>query len=157
MLQSLEGEKKVDKKKIRVLIVDDEERFRITAATTLQKRGFDVKAVGSGPEALKELRLNEVDVVVLDVKMPEMDGNEALQRIKVLKPDLAVIMLTGHGTMHSALTAMRDDVFEYLTKPCDIDILADTIRHAFAKRKDPIHGAMWYSTWSKAEPGMTEE
>ena len=143
-----------ENKTIRVLIVDDEARFRTTATTNLEKRGFEVKAVAGGSEALDEIRKGDVDVVVLDVKMPGMDGNEALHKMKILNPDLEVIMLTGHGTMRSAIIAFRDEVFEYLTKPCDIDILAETIRNAFVKRKDPIREAEWHSIWSKAEPGV---
>ena len=138
---------------IHVLIVDDEDRFRTTAASNLEKRGFEVTTASNGTEALEEVRKNEVDVVVLDVKMPGMDGNEVLHRLKILKPDLPVIMLTGHGTMRSALMAYRDEIFEYVTKPCDIDTLAEIIRNAFEKKKDPIHGAGWHAIWSKSEPG----
>ncbi|RJP18005.1 MAG: response regulator [Candidatus Abyssobacteria bacterium SURF_5] len=142
---------------IQVLIVDDEDRFRSTTKTNLEKRGFEVRAAATGAEAIEEIRRDEVDVVVLDVKMPGMDGNEVLHRMKALKPDLEVIMLTGHGTMRSALIAFRDEVFEYLSKPCDTDTLADTIRNAAAHKTGSIHGAEWYSIWSKAEPGSVEE
>ena len=139
------------KKQISVLIVDDEERFRTTATATLKKRDFDVRAVSGGAEALKEIRKGDVDVVVLDVKMPEMDGNEALREIKILRPDLEVIMLTGHGTIESALRGWEDEVFAYLTKPCDIEILADKICDAFAKKKGS-DSALWYSVWSEQRP-----
>ena len=139
------------KKPIRVLIVDDEERFRTTATATLKKRDFDVRAVAGGIEALEEIRRGHVDVVVLDVKMPGMDGNEALREIKILKPDLEVIMLTGHGTVESALQGWEDEVFAYLTKPCDIDILAEKISDAFSKRKGSDN-ALWYSVWSEEKP-----
>jgi DNA-binding NtrC family response regulator len=141
-------------KHIRVLVVDDEERFRKTAVATLKKRGFEVDAVGSGMEALENLKNHEVDVVVLDVKMPGMDGNQALQKIKILKPDLEVIMLTAHGTVDSAMAGWRDEVFAYLSKPIEIDILADKIRDAAAKRKG-IDSALWYSVW-KERTDMTD-
>jgi DNA-binding NtrC family response regulator len=131
------------KKAAHVLIVDDEERFRSTTAVTLQNRGFTVTAVDGGIRAIQEIRKGGVDVVVLDVKMPGKDGNRVLNEIKILKPDLPVIMLTGHGTLRSAFSALRDQVFEYLTKPCDIDILAETITKAFENKKDPLHAAMW--------------
>lgn len=117
---------------IRVLIVDDEERFRATTAAILTRRGFEVKAVGSGIEAIEEVKQTAFDVVVLDVRMPGMDGNEALREIKNVASDIAVIMLTGHGTPESALEGLRDGVFDYLTKPCAIDLLAQKIREAFA-------------------------
>jgi DNA-binding response OmpR family regulator len=119
---------------IRVLIVDDEERFRETTAGILSRRHFEVTAVGDGLQAIEVVRNRDVDVVVLDVKMPRMDGHEALREIKKLKPDQAVIMLTGHGTPESALTGLREGVFDYLTKPCAIDLLAQKIRDAYGSR-----------------------
>ena len=115
---------------IRVLIVDDEERFRETTAGILRRRGFETTAVGSGTEAIDEVKRAAIDVVVLDIKMPGMDGITALREIRKIKPDLAVIMLTGHGTPESALERLRDGVFDYLTKPCAIDLLARKIREA---------------------------
>jgi DNA-binding NtrC family response regulator len=135
------------KKKIRVLIVDDEERFRTTMTATLNKRGLDVKAVPGGTEALAEIRKGEVDVVVLDVKMPGMDGNEALQKIKMLKEELPVIMLTGHGTMDSALAGWRDAAYAYLMKPLDADALVEKIVDAYADKKG-IDKALWHSVWT---------
>jgi DNA-binding NtrC family response regulator len=131
-----------------VLLVDDEERFRTTATATLQKRGFDVRAVGSGIDALDEIRRNGVDVVVLDVKMPGMDGHETLRNMKMLKPDLEVIMLTGYGTVESSLEAWGDSVFAYLTKPCDIDILAEKIRDAVGKKRG-VDSLLSYLVWSR--------
>jgi len=119
---------------IRVLIVDDEERFRATTAAILTRRGFEVKAVGSAMEAIAEIKKNDVDVVVLDVRMPGMDGHEALREIKERKPDVAVLMLTGYGTPESAVEGLRDGVFDYLTKPCSIDVLAQKIREAYARK-----------------------
>lgn len=120
---------------VRVLIVDDEERFRANTAAILNRRGFAATAVGSGIEAIEEIKQKPFDVVILDVKMPGMDGNEALREIKKLKPELEVIMLTGHGTLKSAAQGLREGVFDYLTKPCDIDVLANRIRSAYAKEK----------------------
>jgi len=117
---------------IRVLIVDDEERFRETTATILTKRGFAVQAVGSGIEAIDEIKKDDFDVVVLDVQMPGMDGNEALREITKIKPQLPVLMLTGQGTPASAREGLRDGLFDYLTKPCAIDLLAQKIREGFS-------------------------
>ncbi|RJP17514.1 MAG: response regulator [Candidatus Abyssobacteria bacterium SURF_5] len=123
---------------IHVLIVDDEERFRANTATILRKRGFSVTAVGSGIEAIEEIKKNQYHVVVLDIKMPGMDGHEALREIKRIKPDLEVIMLTGHGTPESAFTGLREGVFDYLGKPCDIDLLSRKIRSAYAKERGVV-------------------
>jgi DNA-binding response OmpR family regulator len=121
-------------KSVSVLIVDDEERFRATTATILQNRGFEVKAVGSGREAIEEVSRDDFDVVVLDVKMPGIDGNEALREIKRLKPATEVIMLTAFGTPESAAHGLDHGVFEYLAKPCAIDELARKIRDAVARK-----------------------
>jgi len=120
---------------IRVLIVDDEEQFRATTAAILTKRGFTATAAGSGEQALAEIQKDAVDVVVLDVKMPGMDGNQALREIKRLKPEISVIMLTGQGSPDAALATLRDGAFDYLTKPCGIDLLARRINDAVAQRK----------------------
>jgi CheY-like chemotaxis protein len=121
-------------KNIEVLIVDDEDRFRVTTTATLKKRGFRVKAVASGLEAIEEIRKGDVDVVILDIRMPYMDGHETLREIKRLKPNLEVIMLTGYGSLGSALADRRQGVFAFLTKPCSIDFLAERIQEAVAKR-----------------------
>lgn len=117
---------------IRVLIVDDEDRFRATTAAILTRRGFEVKAVGSGAEAIEEVKQTAFDVVILDVRMPGMDGNEALREIKNVAPDIAVLMLTGYGTLESVRESLRDGISDYLTKPCPIDLLAQKIREACA-------------------------
>ncbi len=119
---------------IKVLIVDDEDRFRANTAALLNKRGFAAAAAGSGKEAIEQIQTHPFDVVIPDVKMPEMDGNEALLEIKRINPEIEVIMLTGFGTMRSALESLRNGVFDYLTKPCDIDGLTTKIRRAYAKK-----------------------
>ena len=124
----------MERENIRVLIVDDEERFRETTAKILTRRGFEVIAVGNGILALEEVKANGIDVVVLDIKMPGMDGNEALREIRKIKPELPVIMLTGHGTPASALEGIRDGVFDYLSKPCSVDVLARKITEACLQR-----------------------
>lgn len=122
-------------KSIQVLLVDDEERFLATATALFRKRNFDVTTAAGGVEAIKEIKKGEFDVVVLDIKMPDMDGNEALHEIRKLKPDVEVIMLTGRGSADSMLPALREGAFAYLTKPCDLDLLALKIREAFFKKK----------------------
>ncbi len=139
------------RKNIQVLIVDDEERFRTTASANLRKRGFEVSAVCGGAEALQEIRKKEFDVVVLDVKMPGMDGHEALSKMKILRPGLEVIMLTGHGTVRSALEGYRDHVYAYLTKPCDIDILSEKITAAAGKKRG-IDDFLWHSVSNAPGP-----
>ncbi len=119
---------------IKVLMVDDEEQFRATTKKILDKRGFDTIVAESGEEAIDKIKENP-DVVILDIKMPGIDGHEALRQIKKLKPDLPVIMLTGHGAMPSAMEALATGAYDYLTKPCDIDLLASKIAHAYEHAK----------------------
>lgn len=124
-------------KKIKVLMVDDEAQFRATTQKILNRKGFETLIAGSGEEALDKLA-TEPDVVILDIKMPGIDGHQALQEIKKRKPDLPVIMLTGHGALPSATAALGKGAFDYLSKPCDIELLAAKIIEAFQHGKPPI-------------------
>ena len=119
---------------IKVLMVDDEEQFRSTTKKLLNRRGFETILAGSGEEAIEKLE-EKPHVVILDIKMPGMDGHQALREIKGRFPDLPVIMLTGHGTMPSAREALIEGAFDYLAKPCDIDILAAKITDAYQQMK----------------------
>jgi DNA-binding response OmpR family regulator len=119
---------------IKVLMVDDEEQFRATTKKLLNRRGFETILAGSGEEAVDKLDENP-DVVILDIKMPGMDGHQALKEIKSRIPDVPVIMLTGHGTMPSAREALIEGAFDYLSKPCDIDVLAAKITDAYQQVK----------------------
>ncbi len=117
--------------KIKVLMVDDEAKFRETTSRILQKRGFDTTMAGNGEEALSILKRIPHDVVVLDIRMPGMDGHEALAKIKELNPKTQVIMLTGHGDAGSAKQSLALRAFDYLNKPCDIDLLTSKIQDAW--------------------------
>jgi FixJ family two-component response regulator len=116
--------------KIKVLMVDDEERFRTTTAKILARKGFETILAASGEEALTKLA-DRPDVVILDVKMGGLDGHETLKLIKDKLPELPVIMLTGHGDMPGAKKALDTGAFDYLAKPCDVDLLSTKIQDAF--------------------------
>ncbi len=120
---------------IKVLLVDDEDRFRTTTATTLSRRGFQVATAAGGLDAIWEMERGAFDVIVLDIKMPGMDGHRVLRQIKKHRPEVAVIVLTGHVSMDSAFEALRDDAFSYLSKPCDIELLANRIRDAHTRKR----------------------
>lgn len=123
--------------KIKVLMVDDEEQFRTTTSKILSRRGYETTVAGSGEEALEILEQSHHDVVILDIKMPGIDGHEALARIKKINPDVQVIMLTGHGGLESAKQSLRHGAFDYLKKPCEIDLLDSKIKDAYgAVQKD---------------------
>lgn len=120
--------------KIKVLMVDDEEKFRETTARLLTRKGFYTTIAGTGEEAMDIIRDNPQDVVVLDIRMPGMDGHEALKRIREIQPDVQIIMLTGHGGSDSAKLARDRGAFDYLNKPCDVDLLASKIIDAHKAR-----------------------
>lgn len=120
---------------IRVLLVDDEEQFRAATSAILNRRGFAVTAAANGREALEKIRQDQFDVVILDLKMPEMDGHEVLRELKRLKPELPVIMLTGQGSSDTALAGLQEGLFDYLTKPCNLELLARRLRDASARRR----------------------
>ncbi len=119
-----------------VLLVDDEAPFVETLAKRLAKRDLEISTAFSGEEALAVLgATSQVEVVILDVKMPEMDGIETLQAIRKEYPLAEVIMLTGHATVESAIDGMKMGAFDYLMKPCDVDVLMTKVEEAAAKKR----------------------
>jgi len=118
----------------KVLIVDDEERFRKTLSKLLTAQGLEVYSAGSGDEALDLIRKHPVDIVLLDMRMPGMNGIDTLSAIKKIDPMIEVIMLTGHASVDVAVEIMKRGGFEYLLKPCDIDELLVKIDAAFERR-----------------------
>lgn len=119
----------------RVLLVDDEAQFIDTLSKRMVKRGLTVSTANSGPEALEKLGLGEsYDVIILDVKMPGMDGIETLKAIKNINPLLEVIMLTGHATVGSAIDGMKQGAMDYLMKPCDLELLIAKVQEAKMKK-----------------------
>jgi len=119
----------------RILIVDDEERFRLTLAKLLKVRELDVTTLGSGPEALEALKQEQYDVIVLDVRMPGMDGIETLAEIKKLNPNIEVIILTGHASVDAAVDIMKLGGYDYLLKPCSVEELIEKIEAAFERKQ----------------------
>jgi DNA-binding NtrC family response regulator len=117
-----------------VLLVDDEKEFLETLVKRLKKRKLLTIGVESAAEALRVLQERPIDVVVMDVKMPGMDGIEALRQIKKISPLVEVIMLTGHANMEVAIQGMELGAFDYLMKPMDIDELLYKLQDAFQKK-----------------------
>jgi DNA-binding NtrC family response regulator len=121
---------------LNLMLVDDEERFLATTAKLLARRGHRVATATNGKDALSALEKQDVEVVILDVKMPGMDGLAVLREIRLRFPLVGVIMLTGHGTIESAVDGMKLGAFDYVTKPCDIDELLAKAEEAAARRRD---------------------
>ena len=120
--------------KLKLMIVDDEERFLTTTEKLLKKKGGDVVTASSGGEALEKLRAHAVNVVILDVKMPGMDGVATLKEIKRQFPMIEVIMLTGHATVDSAVVGLKSGAVDYLMKPADLDQILEKANDAFSRR-----------------------
>jgi DNA-binding NtrC family response regulator len=119
-----------------VLLVDDETGFVETMTKRLTKRNLNIEAAASGPEALEQIKkFGNLEVVILDVKMPGMDGIDTLREIKKVAPLLEVIMLTGHATVETAIEGMKLGAYDYLMKPCDIDLLLAKVEQAAAKKR----------------------
>jgi DNA-binding NtrC family response regulator len=118
----------------RVLVVDDEEEFVNTLVKRLNLRGPAASGARSGQEALDFLNHESADVVVLDVKMPGMDGIETLREIKGRHPLVEVIMLTGHASLEVAIEGMEAGAFDYLMKPINIDELLYKLQDAYKKK-----------------------
>jgi len=118
----------------KVLFVDDEIDFLETLLKRMKKREVSVSGVGSGEDALKFLDDKPADVVVLDVKMPGMDGIQTLRKIKNRYPLIEVIMLTGHASVEVGIEGMELGAFDYLMKPVDIDELLYKVQDAYKKK-----------------------
>ncbi|MDY6854490.1 MAG: response regulator [Thermodesulfobacteriota bacterium] len=122
-------------REMKIILVDDEERFLSTTKKILSRKGYDALTAASGKEALEKLKRNTIHVVILDVKMPGMDGIATLKEIKRLFPLVEVIMLTGHATVDSAVDGLKSGAVDYVMKPCDIDDLLKKAEDAFEKRQ----------------------
>jgi len=117
-----------------LLLVDDDAVFRQVMASELDRLGFDVEAVGSGEEALARIERLEPDVVLLDLQLPGMSGLEALKAMRHGEAGAEVIMLTGHGSIDSAIESIRVGAFDYVMKPCPLEELQIRIRRALERR-----------------------
>lgn len=118
----------------KVLLVDDEQEFLDALAERMRLRDIDVSATVSAKEALRRVEKESFDAVVLDLKMPEMEGLEVLKAIKKKRPEVQVILLTGHGTVQKGVEAMKLGAIDFLEKPADLEALMAKIREAKAQK-----------------------
>jgi len=124
----------------RVLLVDDEREFVSTLAERLEIRGLTVSVAFDGQEAMKVLEEKAFDVIVLDVRMPGLSDLEILKRMKTHRPDIPVILLTGHSATRDGIEGMRLGAFDYLMKPVDIDQLMGKMREAVVGQTSKTSG-----------------
>ena len=118
-----------------VLLVDDEESFRTAIARQLTVRGYTVYEAGTGEQGVATARTTNLDIVILDMRLPGMNGMEALKGIKQISPLTEVIMLTGQATVKAAMEAITMGAFDYMTKPMGIDELIYKMEDAHKKRQ----------------------
>jgi DNA-binding NtrC family response regulator len=118
----------------KILLVDDEQDFLETLSQRISLRGIDVAATTSAKEAIAKVAAESYDAIILDLQMPEMDGLEVLKAIKELKPEMQIIVLTGHATVKKAIEAMKLGALDLIEKPVDLDTILKKIKKAHGKK-----------------------
>lgn len=116
-----------------ILIIDDEKAIRKTLSEILSYEGYKIEEAGDGEEGLRRFRDKTFDVVLCDIKMPKLDGIEFLDKVREMNPDVPVIMISGHGTIETAVEAVKKGAYDYIAKPPDLNRLLITIRNAMDK------------------------
>ncbi|MFC1708081.1 response regulator [Planctomycetota bacterium] len=119
---------------LKVLLVDDEEDFVEVLSQRLETRGITTDTAQDGIDALRKIEGRSFDAIVLDLRMPGMDGIETLQRMRGLDPDLQIILLTGRATLKDGIEAMKQGAMEFLEKPVDMAKLVDILKEAQDKK-----------------------
>lgn len=119
----------------KILVVDDDEQMREDISEMLSREGYTVSHVGSGEEALEEIKKGDFDVILTDLIMPGIDGMEVLRQSKRLKPAVRVIMITGFGTIENAVDAMKEGASDYISKPFKINEVQATVKRALEEVK----------------------
>ncbi|MCS6930395.1 MAG: sigma-54 dependent transcriptional regulator [Saprospiraceae bacterium] len=117
----------------KILIVDDEVPIRRTLREILEFEGYEVEEAADGQEGVSKVQNQKYDVVIMDIKMPKMDGIEALERIMMISPETPVIMVSGHGTIDTAVEAVKKGAFDFISKPPDLNRILITVRNAMEK------------------------
>src|SRR5262245_19374107 len=116
-----------------ILIIDDERAIRKTLGEILSYEGYKIEEASDGEEGLKKFREKTFDVVLCDIKMPKLDGLEFLDKAREANPDVPIIMISGHGTIETAVEAVKKGAFDYISKPPDLNRLLITLRNAMDK------------------------
>ncbi|MBT8341773.1 MAG: response regulator [Desulfatitalea sp.] len=124
----------MDKDTINLLIVDDEVQFLNAITRSLTARDFNVIAVSRGEQAIEAAKRQPIDIALVDLKMPGMDGQATLEALKQAHPWMEIVILTGHGTIDSAAACTRSGAFSYLQKPCEFEQLMDALVRAYKQR-----------------------
>jgi DNA-binding NtrC family response regulator len=115
---------------VRILVVDDEQHVRASLAAWFREDGYDVSVAGSGREALQALAHDGADILLVDIKMPGMDGLELHRKARELAPDATVIMMTAYASVETAVEALKDGAYDYVVKPFDPEAVSRLVRKA---------------------------
>ena len=121
--------------KFKILVVDDEKNIRLGLAKALELEDYEVFMAEDGSEAMKIMVKANIDLVLTDLRMPRVSGEELLKKISSAYPTVPVIILTGHGTVENAVNAMRDGAYDFLTKPLNLDRLSLLVKRALSSRE----------------------
>jgi DNA-binding response OmpR family regulator len=121
---------------VKIIIVDDDEITRKSLSEILRHEGYDVTTVDDGELALEILEAEEIDLMLLDIRMPGMDGIEVMRRVEEISPDTQIVMLTGHGTMETAIEALRYEAHDYLLKPPSRQEILSSVASGLARRDE---------------------
>lgn len=124
----------MEKNKINLLFVDDEDQFLTSMSKRLGARGFHVLAVNRGEKAVETARTHPVDIALVDLKMPGMNGEETLRALKQEHAWMEIVILTGHGSIDSAVECTQSGAHSYLQKPCDLEQILEVLKEAYKKR-----------------------
>jgi DNA-binding NtrC family response regulator len=125
---------KMTENKINILIVDDEEQFLNSIKRRLEVRDFNVVAVNRGEKAIEAAKKHPIDIALVDLKMPGIDGEQTLKALKKNSKWMEVVILTGHGSIESAVECTKSGAYGYLQKPCKLDELIEALKNAYQKR-----------------------
>ncbi|MBL7781717.1 MAG: sigma-54-dependent Fis family transcriptional regulator [Saprospiraceae bacterium] len=137
----------------RILIVDDEMPIRRTLRDILEFEGYDVDEASDGLECVAKVQKEKFDVIITDIKMPKMDGIEALERLQILSPETPVIMVSGHGTIDTAVEAVKKGAFDFISKPPDLNRMLITVRNAL-ERSELVNTTQVLRKQVKASKGV---
>ena len=144
--------------KKRILLVDDEKDFIDTLQDRLEMAGYKADAYYDGEQDNTAVQSNEYDVAVIDLILKDSDGITVMQRLKIFRPLLECIVLSGQGTLRMAVEAMKQGAYEFLEKPCDFEMVTQTIDEAFARKQDHEHRIFKAAkrVYSKLEQAMVD-
>ena len=127
-----------------ILIVDDEKNIRLTLAQSLEPLGFEIDTAVNGEEALEKVKNADFELLLLDLRLPGMDGMEVLRRIRELRPDIRIIMLTAYGTIDLAVTALKLGAADFIQKPFAPQEIRDAVARVMERERVPEKGAAEY-------------